>query len=113
MDLTNLPSLGAPAYCSCGAAWSPDGEHVAFVRTTDTTRVAIVRPDGSDARIIEGVEIGQGDPQWSPDGTRVLAESRLTTNDSEPGMVVIDPTGETPPMGIPGSGAPSWQRVAP
>jgi Tol biopolymer transport system component len=49
-----------------GAAWSPDGQWIAFARDLgDRWSLRIIRPDGSDEREIapEGVF-----PTWSPDG---------------------------------------------
>jgi Tol biopolymer transport system component len=46
--------------------WSPDGKHIAFVRTTRRTSVFVVRPDGSGLRRI-GSSAFQS-PVWAPDG---------------------------------------------
>jgi len=50
------------------AAWSPDGEWLAYNRRVETAReVWIMRPDGSEARLLSkeaGVDLSH--PQWSP-----------------------------------------------
>jgi dipeptidyl aminopeptidase/acylaminoacyl peptidase len=62
-------------------AWSPDGRQIAFVtripsRFTGTAgEIAVMNADGSGFRVIcAETTCGQGldDPQWSPDGTRLL-----------------------------------------
>ena len=53
------------------ASWSPDGRYVAF--SGEGARIAIVRPDGSDLRVLP---ITGECLEWSPDG-RMLAFCRL------------------------------------
>ncbi len=69
---------------TCGAssfAWSPDGRQIAFVtyihsRFTGTAgEIAAMNADGSGFRVIcTEATCGQGldDPQWSPDGSKLL-----------------------------------------
>ncbi|HVV29641.1 MAG TPA: hypothetical protein VHC41_02060 [Mycobacteriales bacterium] len=54
-------------------AWSPDGRHLAFMRTYSDTQAAIwtVNADGSDpTQLTTG--FNDDGPQWSPDGTKIL-----------------------------------------
>jgi len=44
------------------AAWSPDGQRLAF---SDSKRLTVANVDGSDPKVIAGCG---GDPTWSPDG---------------------------------------------
>ena len=57
-------------------AWSPDGRQIAFVtRASSDTEIAVMNTDGSGFRVIcAETRCGQGldDPQWSPDGSRLL-----------------------------------------
>lgn len=65
-------------------AWSPDGERIAFGRNTPDgqppdQRIAVVRADGSDHRIL----VDGRSPSWTPDGrhisfTRYDAATRKT-----------------------------------
>jgi len=64
-----------------GFAWSPDGRRIAFVTDIDSRftgtagEIAVMNADGSGFRAVcAEVTCGQGlaDPQWSPDGSRLL-----------------------------------------
>jgi hypothetical protein len=69
--------------------------------------------DGTNPYLVEGVTV---DPytrlEWAPDGTRLIAIDSLETNDEEPSLIIIDPTGEQPSVGLLAGGSWSWQRVA-
>ncbi|TAK20991.1 MAG: hypothetical protein EPO26_15980 [Chloroflexota bacterium] len=52
-------------------AWSPDGRYIAFTARVDgRTRIATMRADGSDARIVSDGKLDRA-PIWSPDGTEI------------------------------------------
>jgi Tol biopolymer transport system component len=66
---TALTRHGSGIYDS-GAAWSPDGTRIAFVRATSDTpgRLYTVRPDGTELALLPpGIRASA--PAWSPDGT--------------------------------------------
>jgi Tol biopolymer transport system component len=57
-------------------AWSRDGSHIAFVRTTQpagfpATELWTVRADGTDARRLLVAERAIWGPTWSPDGSQI------------------------------------------
>ena len=66
---TALTRHGAGIYDS-GAAWSPDGSTIAFVRGTSDTpgRLYTVHPDGSSVVPLPA-NVRASAPSWSPDGT--------------------------------------------
>lgn len=71
------------------AAWSPDGEWIAFgrkpPRTQSGRQLWLMRPDGSDARALtDDPAIQHGQPHWSPDGRYLLFQRFATL---EPGAV--------------------------
>lgn len=54
--------------------WSPDGEWIAYVTQApeEGMGVRVVRPDGSDERILNHTQPwNHGPPAWSPDGTKL------------------------------------------
>ncbi|WP_420627583.1 TolB family protein [Candidatus Leptofilum sp.] len=65
------------AFDDGNAAWSPDGEWIAFGRRlagTNTGRqLWLMRADGSEARALtDDITIHHGPPSWSPDGRFLL-----------------------------------------
>ena len=55
--------------------WSPDGTHIAFVRTDmreKRTQIWLIRVDGGEARPLTKLDEGSiGEPAWSPDGRKI------------------------------------------
>lgn len=94
------------------AAWSPTGEMIAVVRRDLSVprgdQIWLIRPDGSDARVITDVpDILHASLNWSPDGRYLLydmyllesfpIESRLQGIEIETGEVIdLDIKGFTP-----------------
>jgi Tol biopolymer transport system component len=48
--------------------WSPDGEQIAY---WNGGRIAVMRPDGSEDRVLFEGEGGGWAPTWSPDGSQI------------------------------------------
>jgi TolB protein len=116
--------------------WSPDGRLIAFVRTINQAgsgagcggnqascppvtavmqpQIFVMRADGSDLHALSQSAIDDAPPQWSPDGTRIVA---TTSYPSPAGFVLIDPLGIAPSMYLAapanGSAWSSWERLAP
>jgi Tol biopolymer transport system component len=72
-----------------GFAWSPDGRRIAFVTDIDSHftgtagEIAVMNADGTGFPVVCGeVTCGQGlaDPQWSPDGSRLLFSNMDVTD---------------------------------
>jgi Tol biopolymer transport system component len=73
--------------------WSPDGDRIAFVRTTGGTapRIFTMRPDGSDVRQISSGDGGSDYwPSWSPDGSQIVF---IGFRYEESGIWIIDEDG--------------------
>lgn len=111
--ITEMPSRTDRPYGSFAGAWSPDGEHIAYVRDTSVANIVITRPDGSESLILDHIDVDSySSVAWSPDGSRLVATAALETNDTESSIVILDPSGEMPSVSIPGLWDWSWQRVA-
>ncbi len=59
-------------------SWSPDGQYIAFGvgrffdRPVKPGQLAMIRPDGSDLKMLTHGEASSGFPSWSPDGKRIV-----------------------------------------
>jgi dipeptidyl aminopeptidase/acylaminoacyl peptidase len=64
---------------------SPDGKRIAFVRASDEAnrppQVWVMPVDGGEARPVCDLPLGAADPQWSPDGRRLLVASPVAAAD--------------------------------
>ena len=108
-QLYSMPTSGGePQRLSSGKRdssprWSPDGKSLAFVRAPETevgaapggglpggggaagaaggAQVYILRMDGGEAQPLTHMPRGAGNPEWSPDGTRIAFTSGATTEE--------------------------------
>lgn len=90
--------------------WSPDGRWIAFLRgpVNGAQGVGLIRPDGSDLRILAGAQTSMNTISWSPDGTSIVAYS------PDHAQVEVIPIDGSLPLSFPAPGAnsaPSWQRL--
>lgn len=74
--------------------WSPDGDHIAFVRKdkTQTQQIFVMRSDGSGRP--RQLTFGKGTtrwPDWSPDGKRIAFSATTSQGNSE--LFTIRPNG--------------------
>ena len=84
--------------------WSPQGDRIAFsvgahMGAPGPTHLALIRPDGSDLKMLTSGERHDGLPSWSPDGKRLIfrtvtgTRTRLSIIDVERGEITPLPTG--------------------
>ena len=58
--------------------WSPDGKHIAFVRTdNDKSQIWLLPLNGGEARAITKAEFGATRPRFSPDGKKIMFSSNI------------------------------------
>ena len=56
----------------CAVAWSPDGTHIAFASVAIMKNtLEVVRPDGSERRVLSTSISCDGKAVWSPDSSRI------------------------------------------
>lgn len=59
-----------------GAIWSPSGEYLAFSIMTNDWQIGLIKPNGSDFKIISAdSDIGLHTPTWSQDGKYIYAHN--------------------------------------
>ena len=69
-------------------AWSPDGKRLAF---DAGTRLALMRSDGTDFRLLAQQTADDGEPAWSPDGRKlVFSGARGPAADSGTDLYILD-----------------------
>ncbi|HUS63353.1 MAG TPA: hypothetical protein VMZ28_02380 [Kofleriaceae bacterium] len=104
-EATPLTAITADTVFAYGAVWSPDGERIAFVsdqmldgsdepNTNLVYNIWIMNGDGSEATPLTeltGEDIVNDEPQWSPDGTRILYSSNRAVDGSD--AIAPDPAG--------------------
>ena len=75
--------------------WSPDGRHLVFWNETDTPSVWIVDSDGTGLHQLSPPDLLAGDPDWSPDGARIVVSTRplLHFDDGPSDLYTITPDG--------------------
>ncbi len=94
-------------------AVSPDGQWVAFWRVVDTTRVAVVRADGSGPVTQIGPNLtGTASWTWAPDSSKILM---VPSDPAEsPRQYLLDPAGGPwTTAAWQATSNPDWQRLAP
>ena len=85
MQQNTCPTISRPV-------WSPQGDRIAFsvgahMGAPGPTHLALIRPDGSDLKMLTSGERHDGLPSWSPDGTRLVFR---TVTGSRTGLSIID-----------------------
>lgn len=72
-------AFARPGFSAFSSSWSPAGDLIAFsvgryFRMPDhpSAQVAIMKPDGTNLRMIADDASNNGFPSWSPDGTRIV-----------------------------------------
>jgi Tol biopolymer transport system component len=67
---------GTPDSTDLGAAWSPDGEWIAFIGSAGGTfDIQRIRPDGSELSNLTNTAADESSFDWSPDGSQIVFAS--------------------------------------
>jgi Tol biopolymer transport system component len=102
-DMQSLPSTT----CGDNAAWTRDGQRLAFEKHVGASALWVVNADGTSAEALPGGN-GLELPEWSPDGTRIAAIAEVT------GTIVVINANGTGRVDLPASIAtgnrPSWSN---
>jgi Tol biopolymer transport system component len=62
-----------------GATWSADSKQIAFARNVKKQSQIFIMPlDGGEAFQLTDLKYGASNPQWSPDGTKILFSVSVT-----------------------------------
>lgn len=89
--------------------WSPRGDFIAFTKQGGGFSIGVMRPDGSDERILTSSSLEEG-PTWAPNG-RVIMFFRENGGGAK--LWTVDITGRIlRPAPYPGSGSdPAWSPL--
>ena len=107
-DLTQITFPTGPG--DFHAQWSPDGSRIAFTRSSQTVgnEVYVIDADGSeelrittDAGYGEVIHVGNTQPSWSADGTKLLYTKGVTTWE---GQEVVDEASDLWTVNVNGTG---------
>ena len=103
-----LDSLTRARFPHCGAAWSPDGQYLAFQKPGDQPAIVIIKIDAR--RTIQTLDHATL-PAWSPDGSKLAF---VRDEDSQKSLQLVERHGSSflavkpvVPLG-PVTAAPSW-----
>jgi TolB protein len=102
-------SFGSGRYTT--PVWSPKGDFIAFTKQTGSTfHIGVMRPDGSDERILTTSYLDEG-PTWAPNG-RVIMFSRETAGHG-PRLYTVDISGrnEQPAPYAMAASDPAWSPL--
>jgi TolB protein len=91
VDASGVPQEPDRGDCSIeyhSPAWSPNGKRLAF---DAGTRLAVMRSDGSDFRLLAQQTADDGEPAWSPDGHRlVFSGARSAEPEAGTDLYILD-----------------------
>jgi Tol biopolymer transport system component len=92
------------------AAFSPDGQSVAFVRSLDDSHGAVwvVPAAGGEARRLTSDDLGAAYPRWSPDGKQILFAGRWSAAVEDRAFWMV-PTAGGEPRRVFKRDAPIWE----
>jgi tol-pal system beta propeller repeat protein TolB len=93
-DGSNLRRLTENTVYDASPAWSPDGEHIAFMRSVqrsdDVWDVYVMDADGSNQYRMTTWKGYDGDPTWSPDSSTILFVSTRDADGSALFLMSLD-----------------------
>ena len=78
-DFQTVKQITRGAESVNGASWSADSRQIVFARSVKKTSQIFIMPlDGGEAFQLTDLKYGANNPQWSPDGTKILFTVNVT-----------------------------------
>lgn len=106
IDSGDCVQLTDGAFDVKGAAWSPDGQRIAYARTREgaahCTDIWVMDADGRHPRRLSTEQPTASGPGWSPDGAHIVFGSSLDEGDAQPRLWRIElASGQVSSLGEP------------
>jgi hypothetical protein len=105
MEVDGQPHTGDCSIEYLSPAWAPGGKRLAF---DAGSRLAVMRSDGTGFRLLPRVTSDDGEPAWSPDGTRVVLSGAEEVGGESDLHVLELSTGRARRLTSDGGRSPAW-----
>jgi len=106
-DGSNIKKISAGQGSYRTPIWSPDGKWIAFTKISGSFYIGIMKPDGSDERLLTSSRLEEG-PSWAPNSRTVIFSRQKNTGENKLYAIDIDGNNERLFYSPTNGSQPSW-----